>query len=198
MILPMRIETERMVLRPPRLSDAASVFGEYAQDPAVTRYLTWRPHADVAETRAYLDRCEAGWASGRELIWALTFREHEAGVIGMIGLRPAGHKADIGYVLGRRFWGRGLMPEAGRAVLAEAFRDEGVHRIWAVCDVENTASARVLDKLGMTREGLLCRWIVHPNVSPLPRDALVYAVVRADGRTGDDGHSSDRHRDRTG
>ena len=99
-------------------------------------------------------------------------------VIGMIGLRPRGSKADIGYVLARPHWGRGLMTEAGRAIVDLAFADPAVYRVWAVCDADNAASARVMEKLGMTLEGTLRRWIVHPNVSDAPRDALCYSRIR--------------------
>jgi RimJ/RimL family protein N-acetyltransferase len=69
---------------------------------------------------------------------------------------------------------------ASRNTVAWAVDLSGVYRIWAVCDVENTASARVLEKLGMVRERVLRKWIIHPNVSPVPRDCYVYARVRSE------------------
>lgn len=182
---PERISTARLTLRRPRSGrggegargDAESIFGEYAQDPEVTRYLVWRPHADLQDTRAFLARCDEGWRTGRELAWALTVTPEER-VVGMIALRPNGHQADIGYVLARRLWNQGLVTEAGQGLLRLAFEDPALFRIWAVCDVANLASARMLEKIGMQREGLLRRWIVHPNISPEPRDVLVYARVR--------------------
>ena len=56
---------------------------------------------------------------------------------------------------------------------------EPIHRVWAVCDVENRGSARVLEKVGMQREAILRKWLVHPNISPIPRDCYCYAIVRA-------------------
>ena len=53
-----------------------------------------------------------------------------------------------------------------------------VRRVWAVCDIDNRASARVLEKIGFEQEGVLRRWITHPNVGPEPRDALCYSRVR--------------------
>lgn len=98
--------------------------------------------------------------------------------IGMIELRMQGHRAEIGYVLARSYWGRGYMTEAARAVVYWALSQTGVFRVWAVCDVENVASARVLEKLGMRREGTLSRWIIHPNISEQPRDCYCYAVTK--------------------
>jgi RimJ/RimL family protein N-acetyltransferase len=84
-------------------------------------------------------------------------------------------------VLARRLWGQGIVAEAARVVVDTAFRDPDVYRVWAVCDVENRASARVMEKVGMTHEGVLRKWILHPNISPYPRDVLCYARIRSDG-----------------
>ncbi|MGH6943752.1 MAG: GNAT family N-acetyltransferase, partial [Geminicoccaceae bacterium] len=82
------------------------------------------------------------------------------------------------YVLARPFWGRGYMTEAVRALIRAALADPWIFRVWAFCDVENLASARVMEKAGMSFEGRLRRWTVHPNVGPEPRDVLCYAKVR--------------------
>jgi len=177
--LPDRIVTDRLVLRRPTVDDADAIFAAYAQDADVARYLTWRPHEAIAQTIEYLRRCEEGWLSGRDLTWALTFRgADEREVIGMFGVRPEGFKPNIGYVLARPRWGQGLMTEAGRAVVNELLLDPGVYRVWAICDAANLGSARVLTKLGMTLEGTLRRFIIHPNVSPEPRDALCFSIAR--------------------
>ena len=83
----------------------------------------------------------------------------------MIACRVREHAAHIGYVLSRKLWGGGYMTEAANAVVEWAINLSFVYRVWAVCDCENKASARVLEKVGMQREGILRRYIVHPNVS---------------------------------
>ncbi|PYN54259.1 MAG: GNAT family N-acetyltransferase, partial [Candidatus Rokuibacteriota bacterium] len=100
--------------------------------------------------------------------------------IGSIACRTRGHAVDIGYALGSAYWHHGYATEAGQAVVAWASDLPGIYRVWAFCDVDNTASARVLEKLGMSREGVLRRWIIHPNISPEPRDCYVYAKVRGE------------------
>jgi RimJ/RimL family protein N-acetyltransferase len=70
------------------------------------------------------------------------------------------------------------MPEAARAVVDVSLSDPTVRRVWAVCDVDNKASARVMEKIGMSFEAVLRRWVIHPNVSPDPRDSLCYSLVR--------------------
>ncbi|HYY93577.1 MAG TPA: GNAT family N-acetyltransferase [Pyrinomonadaceae bacterium] len=171
------IETARLVLRPPRLNDAEAIFNSYATDEEVTRYLVWRPHTSIAETEEFLSRVVAFLEDGSRLTWALTLHGDDT-PRGMIELRPHGHKADVGYVLARPFWGRGYMTEALCAVLDYAFRNHDTYRVWAVCDAENVASARVMEKAGMSFEGILQRYQIRPQISPAPRDARSYARVR--------------------
>ena len=70
------------------------------------------------------------------------------------------------------------MTEAPRALVDHTLARPSTWRVWAVCDVDNVASARVLENAGMEREGTLRRYIVHPAVSPIPRDVHLYARVR--------------------
>lgn len=171
------LETPRLRLRPPALDDAEHVFKAYARDAEVTRYLLWRPHAHVDSVRQFLASHLAARAEGRVVSWMLT-APGEPGVLGMVELRPDGHRVEMGYVLARAYWGRGLMTEAVRTVVETALAQPDVYRVWAVCDVDNAASARVLEKAGLEREGRLCRWSVHPNVGPEPRDSWCYARVK--------------------
>src|SRR5947209_3691314 len=103
-------QTERLLIRPPRKSDARAIFDAYASDPEVTKYLTWLAHQSVSETRLFLDGCLNRRSEGSGLTWVITL---EAGrqLIGIIGAHKSGHKMEIGYALGRPFWGRGYMSE---------------------------------------------------------------------------------------
>jgi RimJ/RimL family protein N-acetyltransferase len=126
--------------------------------------------------REFLIACIAAWERGTPLTYAIT--ESSAGpVIGMIDARPNGAGVDLGYVLARTHWGRGYMPEAIAAVAAQAHR-LGYRRVQAFCDVENRPSQRALEKAGFELEARLERHMIHPNISPEPRDCLMYALVR--------------------
>ena len=70
------------------------------------------------------------------------------------------------------------MTEALQPLVNWVINQPEIYRVWAVCDCENLASARVLEKIGMTREGVLRRWLIHPNLSDVPRDCLCYAKVK--------------------
>ncbi len=99
--------------------------------------------------------------------------------MGMISRRQVtSFRVSIAYVLARRFWGQGYMTEAAQAITDHTLRQPEIFRVEAYCDVENVASARVLEKIGMQREGLLRRTGITPNISPEPRDSFCYARVK--------------------
>ena len=176
--VPEIIETTRLQLRKPRHEDADAMFAAYAQDPAVTRYLIWRPHPRISETHAVIDRFLEQWSAGTAFNWLLFGRDtHE--LVGSIGARIKDNGFDIGYLLAQPWWGKGLMVEAICAVTDWAFTQPSVSRVSAACDVENRASARALEKAGFRRERMAERYSIHPNISPDPRDCYLYAKMKS-------------------
>jgi RimJ/RimL family protein N-acetyltransferase len=163
---------QRVALRAPRLADADELFASVASDPAVTRYMSWTPHPDVAETRRVITDL---FNRGGERTWLIELRETRE-VIGTCGFRPlARHSRDFGYCLGPQWWGRGIMPEVAGLLIREMERDPTVYRISAICHVDNARSARVLEKSGLSLEGRLVRHTIFPNISDEPQDVLQYA-----------------------
>lgn len=179
------LKTRRLVLRPTRLSDAEKIFKRYAQDGEVTRYVTWKPHQSVQETRNFLKACIKEWKSGSRFPWIIT-RKSDNELIGMIGLRFSDvklfshkkHMMDVGYVIMRPEWNKGYVTEALQAVMDFAFSIPTVCRVWAFCDVKNSASARVMEKAGLVREGRMRKYTFHPNFDDKPCDVYLYAKVR--------------------
>ena len=176
-MLPEAFKTTRLILRPIAKGDAPAIFTGYAQDPIVVRFLIWRPHEALSETEDYIARCMAVPPyKGRT--YALIGRGRSQ-LLGAFELRrPKPHMLDFRYVLARVNWGRGLMAEALIEVVDWAMRQASIWRIGAVCDVENPASARVMEKAELQREGTLRRWIIHPNIGSEPRDCFSYAKIR--------------------
>lgn len=174
------INTRRLILRRATVGFAEELFATYCQDEEVARYLVWLPHQTIGETQDYLSYCERAWANGVEYCWVITGGEALAGVggVGMISCRIANHQAGLGYVLARPYWRQGLMSEAAGAVLEWVKTVQQVYRVEALVDADNPASARVLERIGMQSEGTRRRALVMPNVSPEPRDCLVYAHAR--------------------
>jgi len=175
--MPERIETERLVLRKPRMDDASAIFHGWAQDEEVTRYLTWRPHQRVEQTEEFVQSCLSAWEYETRFPYMITLKEN-AEVVGMIDPRIEGQKVGIGYGARRAHWGKGYVPEATGAIIAWAFAQPSIYRVYATTDVENVASRRVLEKVGMQCEGILRKYILHPNRSDIPRDSYMYAITK--------------------
>jgi ribosomal-protein-alanine N-acetyltransferase len=176
---PASFGTARLVARAPRADDATAVFASYASDPEVTRYLSWRAYERIEPLSAYLRECMAHWEKGDgPLAWLLCLKGTSA-PIGSIGVTlEGGGKAMFGYVLARKFWGHGFAAEALTFLVDWCLAQPTIWRAWAFCDEQNLASARVMEKAGMIREGVLRRWHVCPTLGPEPRDCIVCAKVK--------------------
>lgn len=174
---PSELRTDRLLLRTPVIEDADAIFDEYAADPEVTRYLTWAPHRELATVAEFLQTLIDSRLAAHEFPWVLTLPA-ERRAIGMIAARVQDCKVEIGYVLGRKHWNRGYMAEAISVVADWWISQAEIFRVSAVCDTENVASARALEKAGFKREGELSRWIILPNRSSEPRDCYIYGRVR--------------------
>lgn len=171
--------TERLRLRKPTPGDARAVFEGWAQDPEVTRYMTWRPHESIQNTHDFLAATIDHWNRGSRFTWFLVPVGAEQ-AIGAIGYVPDRFKADIGFVLARAHWRQGLMTEAARWLVGWLLAQPPIHRVGAVCDVDNAASRGLLERLPMRCEGILRRWIIHPNVSESPRDCYCFSRGRGE------------------
>lgn len=176
-LLPDLIKTDRLRLRKPDVADSRALFQGYTQDSEVCRFMTWTPHASESATRSYVESCIAAWDAGSRLSYVITLRDSD-GAIGMIEARMLGTTVDLGYVLARPHWSKGLMPEAIAALAESALGAPGIYRVQATCDTENIPSQRALEKSGLIREGRLDRYTVHPNISAEPRACFMYASVR--------------------
>ncbi len=176
-MLPETFRTARLFLRPIALSDAAAIYTTYARDPDVTRFLIWRPARTRADIEAYVRGC-LNTPPHRARTYVMQGRKDSV-IRGGLDLRqPERHRLEFGYVLARPWWGQGLMTEALTQVVRWGLSQPSIFRIGAFCDVDNIASARVMEKAGLAREGLLRRYLVHPAISKEPRDCYSYAAVR--------------------
>ena len=172
---PDRIDGVRLLLRPPVLDDAGALFQRVARDPEVTRYLLWTPHPDVAATRRVIT--EKLNVRNDERTWVIALR-HSGDIIGLTSCRrTVPHSVEIGYCLGRRWWGKGYMPEVLGLLTAALEADRDVYRVWATCHADNARSTRLLERAGFVLEGRLARHAVYPTMGPEPQDGLLYAKV---------------------
>ena len=167
---PIEIRTPRLLLRPFRLDDVDDVFG-YASDPEWSRYLEV-PHpyarrdAEEFVARAILTSTEENLRSAID---------HGGRASGFLNLTISAGSAEVGYGIARTLWGRGLTTEVVAAVIEHGFRTLGLDRIYAYAAIDNGASWRVMEKLGMEREGLLRS---SRLVRDIRVDDVLYAVIR--------------------
>lgn len=172
------LRTPRLLLRKLRRGDAAAVFA-YASDPEVSRYVVWETHRDIEDSLTFLEMMIERYHNAQVAVWA--FEEITSGrLIGTGGFgnwSTAHARAEIGYTIGRADWNRGFATEALRAMIAFGFERMALNRIEAQCDVRNVASARVMEKAGMTREGTLRRRMVMHGE---PCDVYIYSMLRSE------------------
>ncbi len=152
--LPETIRTPRLLLRPIKLTDIDDVFA-YARDPEWSRFLPIeQPYERRLAEQFVARQALADWDESPE--WGI---EYEGRVVGTVALRPdrKHRRAGIGYALARWLWGQGIMTEAAGAIVDQAFQQLAIERLDSFAIAGNVGSTRVMEKLGMQREGVLRR-----------------------------------------
>jgi len=172
---------KRIQLREIVEEDWASVHA-YASLEMVSRHQAWGPNSKE-DSKAYVHEVlmEAKAIPRRQFIFAITVGETKK-MIGAVELNirdEVNRTGEIGYILHPDFWGRGIAGEAAAQVLQFAFNDQKLHRVFATCDPRNAASYRVLEKLGMSKEGRLRENI---RLRDGWRDSLVYSILEEEWR----------------
>ena len=160
------LNTLRLRLRKITLADYLDVH-EYSVVPEVSEYLMWRPHTCIAETRNLLKNIERRYKSGEFYDWGIEFQGHMVGTVGFTSLSVANNTGELGYVLSRRYWGRGIATEAARAVIAFGFEQLRLNRIECRYIKENKSSYRLTQRCHLKYEGCL-------------RDAMIIKGIRRD------------------
>lgn len=151
----MYLETERLVLRPWEEADAEELY-RYAKDPAIGPIAGWPPHTSIENSREIIRDV----LSAPET-YAVILKETNKpiGSVGLLfgesGTKPliAG-EAELGYWIGKPYWGCGFIPEASREIIRYAFEDLEIRRLWCACDDSNKKSKRVMEKCGFTFDHL--------------------------------------------
>ena len=172
-----RLETARLQLRSFRASDGEAMYRNWTSDPEVTRYLTWQPHASTEISRQLASRWEQESQKPDFYQWAIVPKAlgEPVGSISVVWMDEAHASAEIGYCIGRAWWGQGLTAEALRTVIEFLIREVGFHRISARHDVNNPNSGKVMRKAGMKQEGVLRA--SGANTTNPCCDMAVYAIL---------------------
>lgn len=174
------IETDRLVLRRYSVEDAQDMFDNWASDNEVTRFLTWPTHTDVEGTKSILTEWVSYYDDGGTYNWGITLKgeDHVIGNIAVVHKDLEMCSYEVGYCLGKKYWGKGIMPEALKAVIGYLFDGEkDLNRITATHDLRNGKSGRVMQKAGMHFDGSLRA--SKKNKSGF-HDTAYYSVLRCD------------------
>jgi ribosomal-protein-alanine N-acetyltransferase len=150
------LETERLVLRRLNIYDAAE-YHALASDPLVTTHLKKGHHTGMDETLRFLESVQTKFTSRRAYNWGIVEKENEMviGRVNLFGFDPDNESGEMGFVISRAHWNKGISTEAASKVLDYSFRVIKLKRVIARCNEENIGSERVLQKVGMKYEGLL-------------------------------------------
>ncbi len=172
-------QTDRLILRPFAPSDAEAV-ARLAGDRAIAEMTLTVPHPyRVEDAQKWIAMHAGAFARGEAVVWAVTLRE-SGELVGAIGLvrdraEHSRHRAELGFWIGKPYWGRGYATEAGRAVLRHAFETMGLRRVYASYFAKNPASGRVQAKLGMRQEAVMRGYVVKWGES---LDGVMTAILR--------------------
>ena len=174
-----KLETNRLILRPFKITDAQAVFENYASSDDVTKYTTWDTYRDIDAVRNYLSSLIESYKDGKTFNWAIELK-NENKVIGSIGATNLDEnvaKIEVGYCIGKKWWNQGIATEALREIIRFLFEEVGINRIEAYHDVRNLASGRVMQKCGMKCEGILRQFYpFNGGVS----DVYIYSILKDD------------------
>ena len=173
------IETERILMRAIELDDAPDVF-QFAKDPDVLKYSIGDYHQSEEESERFIQSIHHAYENNLAGIWGITIKPDPT-VVGTCGFElwfPDHYRAEIGYSLVKRLWHKGYGTEAVKAMIEFGFTSElKLNRIEATCQEGNIYSSRILEKMGMKREGLLRK---HTYSRGVFNDVYMYSLLKSE------------------
>ena len=170
------METERLILREFKEDDWPQVH-EYGSDAEVVMYLPFGPNTKL-DTKEFINKVMARQKEQPRISYSFALvHQLDNKLIGSCRIQITNveyKEGEIGYVLNRNYWNKGYMTEAAKKVVEFGFEDLGLHRVYATCDPANSGSYRVMEKIGMQREGYLREYKRFKGVW---RDFLLYSIL---------------------
>lgn len=146
------INTNRLILRRFKVSDAYDMFKNWANDDVVTKYLTWNPHGDISVTKSLLEEWVKDYNIASTYNWVIQFKNNDEiiGGISVVKINEDDQCFEIGYCMSKDHWSKGIMSESLKAVIDYLFNQVGANKITAKHDIRNIASGKVMLKCGMS------------------------------------------------
>lgn len=170
------IETERLLLRKMNIDDVEDLF-EYASDPKVAENVLWDQHQSIEDSKRYLSYMMKKYKKCDVSEWGIIHKQDNKfiGTCGFGWWNNFHCRAEIGYALSKKYWNRGLMTEAVREVVAFGFEKMKLNRVEARCMLENIASEKVMQKVGMKFEGIMRKQAFARGAF---HDLKMYAILK--------------------
>ena len=150
------LETDRLILRKYQMDDIHDMFDNWCNDAEVTRYLSWAPHGTPEVTQGIVESWIERYAQPHYFHWVIVHKEHNRAIgdISLLDVDTHIKSAEVGYVLSKNYWGKGLMTEACKAVIAYSFTTAGFTKLYARHHEANIASGKVMTKSGLYYVGI--------------------------------------------
>jgi len=172
-----RMETDRLILRPNMMEDAEAMYRNWASDPEVTKFLSWSTYKSVEDAYTILNIWIPQYLDPAFYQWAIELKKlgEPIGSISVVNIDDRVDMVEIGFCIGKPWWGQGIMTEAFQSVIDFLFGEVGVQRIEAGHDPNNPASGAVQRKCGLKYEGTLRRSIRSNQGNT---DKVVLAILK--------------------
>lgn len=171
-----KLETNRLILRPFTILDAPFMFKNWASSEEVTKFLTWAPHKSEQETKALLNIWEQEYSKPNFYQWAIELKEigKPIGSISVVKIDEETEEVITGYCIGEAWWRKGIVTEAYKRIIDFLFKEVKVNRITGRHDTLNPNSGKVMLKCGLTYEGTLREGGVHRRGKC---DLAIYSIL---------------------
>ena len=177
------LEADRLILRRFQADDAQQMFDNWASDSEVTKFLTWPTHKSVDVSKFVINDWLINYDKNDYYSWGIVIKDTNelVGSISVTNIKECAEGIEIGYCIGRKYWGKGITAEAGRAVVKFLFEEVKAIRVCAYHAPENPNSGKVMKKIGMTYEGTLRQSdICNQGIV----DAVIYSILRSEYEAG--------------
>ncbi|MCT2536044.1 GNAT family N-acetyltransferase [Aquibacillus koreensis] len=170
------LETERLILRKVTLQDVEDMY-QYGSNPEVSKYVTWDTHQSLSDSKGFIEFIINQYEDMKIAPWGIEYKANSKfiGTVDFVWWEPKQQTAEIGYVIAKECWGKGLTTEAAKALIKFGFQKMDLVRIQARCSSENIGSQRVMEKAGMTYEGTMRKAML---IKGEHRNLKLYSILR--------------------
>jgi [ribosomal protein S5]-alanine N-acetyltransferase len=170
------LETERLILRRITLEDVEDMYS-YGSNEEVSKYVTWNTHRTLSDTKEFVEFVLSQYEDKKVAPWGIEYKENGKfiGTIDFVWWQPKHKSAEIGYVISQNYWGKGITTEAAKEIIKFGFEEMDLVRIQARCFVENIGSERVMEKTGMSFEGVSRKGMF---VKGKHQDLKMYSILK--------------------